>query len=82
MSFANIDKKVFYKAILTSRIQRHDFYIIVDVHIKEVSEKRDVKKNPGWRLSSLCMNVSEQPSTKVKCERRKDQGRFYDGSSG
>lgn len=75
VSFANIDKKVFYKAILTSRMQRHECCIIVDVvHIKEVSEKRDVKEILDGDSQ---VNVSEQPSTKVKRERQKDQGRFF-----
>ncbi|KAG5380341.1 hypothetical protein IGI04_028183 [Brassica rapa subsp. trilocularis] len=52
-------------------MQRHECCIIVDVvHIKEVSEKRDVKEILDGDSQ---VNVSEQPSTKVKRERQKDQ---------
>ncbi|KAF8083350.1 hypothetical protein N665_0579s0001 [Sinapis alba] len=73
VSFINIDKKVFYKAIPTKRVQRHESCVTVNVPEKELSGIKEVKEvldgDPQLSAMKTCKQLSAKAN--VKSERIK-----------
>ncbi|KAF8114438.1 hypothetical protein N665_0037s0015 [Sinapis alba] len=73
VSFVNVDKKIFYKAIPTKRVQRHESYVTVNVPGKEVTGIKEVKEVMDGDPQLYAMKTCKQLSAKanVKSERIK-----------
>ncbi|KAF8053158.1 hypothetical protein N665_1457s0002 [Sinapis alba] len=65
VSFVNIDKKVFYKAIPTKRVQRHESCVTVNVPGKEVTGIKEVKEVMDGDPRLYAMKTYKQLSVKA-----------------